>query len=319
VLRLALIGCGVHSRKQHASSLARYNREHPGEIELAAACDIDLGQARDFCQEFGFAKAYQSIDRLLVEEKLDGCVSVMPVDQITDVTIKLLEKGIPCTVEKPLGRSPKEAERLRKAAGSTDTPHMVSVNRRFIPALNHAISWARDVGPVRYLRGAMVRHARQRPSFIWSTAIHIVDAFRYIAGEVEEFEASVQDAPELSSRWFAILFRFAKGIRGRLDIIPTGGMKEESYDLFGEGFRARMSSHFYDHMYARCWRDGKLVLEDYVPDDAPHEILTGGYAELVEFVSALRTGRRPEPSIEEVMPSQAICFGIAEQLAKVGM
>ncbi len=318
VIRLALIGCGIHSRREHASSLARYKLEHAGEIELAAACDLNIERAEDFCRRFGFGKAYDSIGKMLAEQKLDGCISVMPVEQIVDVAVTLLERGMPCAVEKPLGRSLGEAERLAEAARKTGTPNMVSVNRRFIPSLNRAISWAQDAGPVRYLRGAMVRHARREPSFIWSTAVHAVDVFRHIAGEVEEFQAVMQDEAELFSRWFAVFFKFAEGIRGRLDIIPTGGMKEESYDLFGEGYRARMSSHFYDDMYVRCWRDGKLVVEDHVPDDQPHEILTGGYGELVEFVSALGEGRCPKPSIEDVLPSQDICFDIARTCAGVG-
>jgi predicted dehydrogenase len=316
VVRVALIGCGVHSRKQHAASLARFAREHPGEVELAACCDLKLERAQAFSREFSFARAYGSIEKMLDAEELDGCISVMPVDQIVEVSIGLLERNMPCTVEKPLGRSREEAHRLADVARQTGTAHMVSVNRRFIPYLNRALSWAKDGGPIRYVRAAMVRHARRERSFIWSTAIHAVDALRYLAGQVEEFEAYVQDAEELSALWFGVSFRFADGIRGRLDILPTAGMKEESYDLFGEGFRARLSSHFYDNMHIKCWRDGKLALEDYVPDDEAHEVLSGGYAETVEFLSALGEGRCPNPSIEDILPSQEICFDIARELQR---
>lgn len=316
MIRLALIGCGVHSRKQHAASLARFAREHSGEIELAAACDLNLERAREFCREFGFARAYDSIPKMLAAEALDGCISVMPVEQIVDVTIELLKRNMPCTVEKPLGRTRQEAHRLAAVARETGTPHLVSVNRRFIPHLKRALSWAKGIGPIRYVRGTMIRHARRRPSFIWSTAIHAVDALRYIAGEVVDFEARLEDAEELSAAWFGISFQFADGARGSLDILPSAGMKEESYDLFGEGFRARMSSHFYANMQVKCWREGKLVVEDYVPEDEPHEVLSGGYAELVEFVSALRECRSPKPSIEDILPSQDICFDVARDLQR---
>src|SRR5579863_7789191 len=45
MLRLALIGCGSHSEIAHASALAHYVARHPGDVDLAATCDIDIGRA----------------------------------------------------------------------------------------------------------------------------------------------------------------------------------------------------------------------------------------------------------------------------------
>ena len=78
--------------------LARYASEHPGEIELAAACDLNLERAESFRQKFGFAGAYESMNRMLDEEEIDGCVCVVPVDKIVDAGIVLLRRGIACVV-----------------------------------------------------------------------------------------------------------------------------------------------------------------------------------------------------------------------------
>src|SRR5437762_12553148 len=98
MLRLALIGCGEHSRGSHAAPLARYAAEHPSEISLAAACDLDLGRAEAFCRDFGFARAYSSFEELLANGGFDACVSVMPIEHIAAVGSTLLERRIPCVV-----------------------------------------------------------------------------------------------------------------------------------------------------------------------------------------------------------------------------
>lgn len=101
-LRLALVGCGEHSRGSHAAPLARYAAEHPGEITLAAACDLDIARAEEFRRDFGFQRAYSSLQEMLGREQLDGCVSVMPVGRIGEVAATLLECRIPCVIEKPV-------------------------------------------------------------------------------------------------------------------------------------------------------------------------------------------------------------------------
>src|SRR4029077_20477866 len=143
---------GEHSRLSHATPLARYAAAHPDDLELVAACDLNLDRAREFCSEFGFARAYSDVETMLGRESVDGCVCVMPMERIVDQAVMLLERKIPSVIEKPLGVTREESERLAKVARGPGTPHMVSVNRRFLPYLNQARSWAKSIGPVQYLR-----------------------------------------------------------------------------------------------------------------------------------------------------------------------
>src|SRR5215510_2765422 len=71
MLRLGLIGCGEHSEGGHAIPLARYKSEHPGEIELSAACNIKLESTQLFCREYGFVTAYCDMQEMIAQEKLD--------------------------------------------------------------------------------------------------------------------------------------------------------------------------------------------------------------------------------------------------------
>jgi hypothetical protein len=176
MIRLGLIGCGEHSEGGHAVPLARYKADHPGEIELAAACDPRLERAQFFCTNYGFQNAYRDMDEMLARHQLDACIAVVPVEKIPKVGIQLLERRMACSVEKPLGASLSGVQGLYDSARATRTPNMVSVNRRFMPFLNRALDWARQAGPLRYVRCTFTRHARSEPEFLWGTAVHAVDA-----------------------------------------------------------------------------------------------------------------------------------------------
>ena len=311
MIRIALAGCGEHSRTSHAAPLARYARLHPEEVELVAACDLNAAKANEFCREFGFRRDYDDLDRMLEAEKPDACVCVMPMEKIVEVGIKLLQRRIPCVIEKPLGTSLAEIERLAAVARETQTPHMVSVNRRFMPYLNQARSWIR--GPVRYVRASQVRHQRSESDFIWSTAIHVLDALRYIAGEVDKFEVTV---PSGNTTWYLIELKFKSGTTGLVEILPTAGMVEESYELFAEGCRARITAGSGTQRSLECWQDGKLVIEAHANEDEPEDLRNGAYQEVEEFVRSLVTGSRPHPEVKDILPSAQICFAIAEQCVR---
>jgi predicted dehydrogenase len=315
MIRLALLGCGEHSRSSHAAPLVRYAAQNPGEIELVAACDLNLDRARDFCRDFGFARAYSDVETMLTSERVDGCVSVMPMEHIVELAVMLLERKIPCVIEKPLGISLQESERLAGVTRQTGTPHMVSVNRRFMPYLNQAKAWAQNIGPLQYVRATQIRHARDEPDFIWSTAIHVLDALRHLAGEVENFQTEVHRQAGLSTIWYVLSLRFESGTQGRIEVLPTAGMVEESYELFGEGFRARVVAGSGPQRSLQCWRAGQMEVEQRSSNSEPEDLRNGAYDEVVEFVQALKTGKRPWPSVEDILPSARICFAIAESVA----
>ena len=316
MLRLGLIGCGEHAEGSHAVPLARYATEHSGEIHLAAACDLRLERAEEFCRRYGFARPYSDFEEMLSKEDLDGCISVMPMERIVEVGIRLLRTGIPSVIEKPLGVSLAQVSDLLEAARETGTPHMVSVNRRFMPFLNRALDWATEIGALRYVRCTMIRHERKEADFIWSTVVHAIDALRYVAGDVSEFHVQTQMSEKPTARWYSISLKFKNGTLGHVEALPTAGMVEETYELVGDGFRASVTSPFGQPLSVYCWQGNKLVLEEIAPIDSPEDVTNGSYNEVIEFVRALRTGTAPYPSIEDIAPSVQLCFQLAEMVAR---
>ncbi|MCL2639482.1 MAG: Gfo/Idh/MocA family oxidoreductase [Phycisphaerales bacterium] len=308
MLKLALIGCGEHSSLFHAPSLGKVARERPGDVRLVAAVDLAVERAQTLCNDFGFQKAYTDYRQMLEREKPDAVVLVMPVPLITKVSEEFLTKGIACVVEKPIGADIGEARRLVEVAAKTGTPHMVSVNRRFLPPLNKAKEWVAQQGKLRFLRANMLRYKRTEPEFVWGTGVHVVDAIRYVAGDVEELSlrtsGGTADAPVV---WYAASLQFKSGAQGSFEIQTSTGVPEETYDFLGDNFRAKLVTQQDGQSTLQCWKDRKLVLDEATTASDPAFITRGEYAETVEFVEALLTKRMPRPALADILPSAEIC------------
>ncbi len=313
IVRLALIGCGEHAESGHAIPLARFNADHPNEIELTAACDIQLERAQNFSRKYGFKSAYSDIDELLSHNKIDGCIAVVPPEKIAGLGIQLLERRIPCVVEKPLGSSLAEVKALRDCSISTDTTNMVSVNRRFMPFLNQALRWTKNAGPIRYVHCMLSRHERTEREFIWATAVHAVDTLRHIAGDVAAWSCKNVDGEASTTSWYAIDLQLKGGSAARVDILPTSGMLEEKYEIFGEGFRVIVTAPFGERRGWLAYKDGRLAEEELARKSMPEDVLNGCYDEASAFIQALRTGSAPHPSIADVAPSVELCMSIGQQ------
>jgi virulence factor len=313
-IRIGLIGCGEHAEIGHAVPLARYAAAHPGAIALSAACDLRPERAETFCQKYGFARAYQVADEMLAREHLDVCFAVTPVERIAEIGIKLLQANMPCVVEKPLGATIGEVQRLLEVARATNTTNMVSVNRRFMPLLVRGMEWAKAAGRLQYVRCTMLRHARTEPEFLRQTAIHALDTVRFIAGNVSAFEIrALNPMPPLS---YAIDLQFEGRAQGRIDVLPTAGMLEETYELFGAGYRSVITCPFGPQRSLRCYQGNRLALEEIAGSDAPEDVINGFYGEVIELVRALTNQQRPRPSIEDVFPSVELCFQMADRVEK---
>jgi myo-inositol 2-dehydrogenase/D-chiro-inositol 1-dehydrogenase len=318
MVRMALIGCGRHSGHYHATPLARFAQAHPKRLQLAAACDLDRDLAQTFCRKYGFEKAYVDAWQMIEAERPDAVVCVVAVPAIARLGVELLHRGIPCVIEKPPGATPEEADHLLSVSLQTGTPHMVSVNRRFIPPLNETIAWCRAQGPISFVRGSILRHERTEPSFIWGTAIHTVDALRHIGGDVASFDARMVGGRPLTARWFDVTLKFTTNAMGQVAVLPTCGAVEESYEIFGEGYRARVALDGEFRAHVQCWRGGKLAIERRTPEDEPADVSFGSYHEVEAFVKAIESREKPRPSLADVVPSARIGFEIARRFRLLG-
>ncbi len=304
-IRLALIGAGSHCRGNHAPAMAQYAREHPDQVELVAVCDLQRGKAEAFAETYGFKAVYTDYVEMIEKEHPDGCVCVMPIELTAPLAIDLMKRGMPVTVEKPMGESLEKIRKIVSAAEETGTPNMVSVNRRFDPLICKGLQWARDQGALRYVRASILRHNRREPTFMSGTAIHPIDALRSIVGDISSYQAWPHEGNPI---WMHTVFTCESGAIATLDVLTTDGSVEERYEMFGDGFRVDVCAGTSPYPRLRCWKDNSLIIDECPPEDQPQFISVGAYAETVEFATALAEGRPPWPSVAEVYPSVEIAF-----------
>lgn len=307
MIKLVVLGAGNHSRRNHLPALARYVAEHPGEIELAGLCDLNEGLATEMARRHGFARAYTDLDEMLHAEQPDGCVAITPIPATKEIAARVIRAEIPLLMEKPPGATLGEAREIVDLVKGTGAWVMVSMNRRFDPALRAALDW-RGERPIVYLRGRIVRHNRREPDFMYGTAIHPLDTMRAIAGDVQEY--SVAERLVDGVRWYVIRLVFKNGALGTLEVLPTAGSLSESYELVGDGMRALAGAGDTDSGMARCWENGELVVESHPSPDLPSFVRNGTYAETCAFISALQAGRAPYPSPAQVLQTVELCQAI---------
>lgn len=308
MLRLVVIGAGAHSAGNHLPALAQYAAEHPGAVQLAALCDLQRERAAEMAARFGFARVYTDLDEMLAREEPDGCIAVTPIPVTAEIAARVIGAGVPLCMEKPPGATMAEAREVARLAAQPGARVMVSVNRRFDPALRAALFWQGE-RRIECLRATIARVNRREPDFMTGTAIHALDAMRYIAGYVRDLTAERRVVDGV--RWYGVTLHFTSGALGWLEVWPSCGSAVEAYEWCGAGYRVVARTGTYDDGTAQGWQGGECVWEFASPPGTPEYVRNGAYGEVVEFVAALQEGRAPYPSPAAVLQSVELCHAIS--------
>ena len=321
-MRLATVGCGEHATGSHGPSLALYAARHPG-TELVACCDLDPGKAERYRARFGFARAYTDLRRMLDTERPDAVSLVAPVELTCELACLMLEWGFPLLLEKPPGRTVAEVDRMIAAAGGV--AHQVAFNRRFVPLvreLKRELDAHIAPAELQHVRYEMTRVDRREPDFS-TTAIHGVDAVRYLAGsDYAEVRFHYQPLPGAGPGVANVFLDavMASGATAQLAFCPVAGAVVE-----------RAAVHARDHsfyLHVPMWEGfdapGRLLhLErgrakrdqtgEGEAEAAPPFVQGGFYGEYVAFLQAVGGGRPPSPSLAETRQSVAVAQCIRER------
>lgn len=316
--RIAVVGCGRMAAKVHLPSLAHLGATK--QCDLAAACDLNAQAAAETATRFGFAQAYADLDTMLEAERPDGVVVLTQTSVMARVAGRVLRKGYPVMLEKPPGQSSKECRSLVRAAAAGKrggVKHMVAFNRRFCPFVVQAhalMAGAKTQGA----SGLMYRAGRRDADF-WTTAIHSIDALRYLGGDMAEVETERVVLPGDKAASFIMRIAYASGGAGTLSIRPVAGVRLEEYDLFAANRVARvrfcMGWPHDEPGGCRLYEgDRQLPVADALKPfaklrgkkDLFAAIQAGFYGENAAFVHALATGAPMGPSLAESLASVEI-------------
>jgi len=314
-LSVCVLGAGSHSLAFHGPALKAIREESPLRCTLAAVCDLDAARAADYAREFGFARTYTDLEAMLEKERPSAVIAVTPMERTLEIASRLLRRKVPVLIEKPPGIDTAQARQLLAVARETGTPHMVSFNRRFSPAVAKAREWIAErqaARPVRFLSAQMLRHKRREANFVAHTGIHLVDTVLSLMGPPAGAQAFRIATADPASHLYGGRVTFAGGAAAELLFASAVGRLEETYDLFGEDWHIRVE---WLSGAVEAFEFGKPALQwRPAPADSP-AFLNGTLDETREFLDCLAAGRPMRPNLEDALES----FRLAETLQAAGL
>ena len=228
-LKVAAVGAGYFSRFQYEA----WSRLP---VEVAGVCSRSAESAEAIARDFGIARTFTDFPLMLDELRPDLVDIITPPETHLDYIGAAAGRGIPMICQKPFTRSLAEASEAVRVAEAAGVTLVVHENFRFQPwyaEIRRRIE-AGDIGDpyqvtfrLRPGDGQGPRaYLDRQPYFqqmarflVHETAIHQIDVFRYLFGEVASVTAELaQLNPAIAGEDAGlILFRFENGARGLFD------------------------------------------------------------------------------------------------------
>jgi predicted dehydrogenase len=229
-------------------------------VELCGVCDLDRARA----EAVGGAPVFTDLDDALAQSGADLVDLITPPGTRLALAEKVAASGLPMILQKPLADDLAGARAIAALSAGTGATMLVHENFRFQPwyrearrlldagLLGDPVSVASRMrpgdgrGPDAYL--ARQPYFQTMPRFlIHETAIHFIDTFRFLMGEVGEVFADLRRLnPAIAGEDAGIvLFRFAGGGRGVFDGNRLGEFESENPrltmgEMWLEGAEARL-------------------------------------------------------------------------------
>jgi myo-inositol 2-dehydrogenase / D-chiro-inositol 1-dehydrogenase len=224
MLRVGFVGAGAIT-KRHFTALEKLRDQ----AEVVAVCDVIEERAEAAAGPFG-ARAYLSFYEMLNRERLDALYVCLPPDAHVDQELAAIDRGIHLFVEKPLPLDIAKAERIAQRAKEAGIVTEVGYHWRHWTHVQHVRAALRGERIGMALGYFMIglpgtpwwRDKARSGGQIVEQAIHIVDLFRYLLGEVERVSAeyalrgNADEPGYVGEDVYTVNLRFRSGAIGNL-------------------------------------------------------------------------------------------------------
>jgi UDP-N-acetyl-2-amino-2-deoxyglucuronate dehydrogenase len=249
-IRIAIVGCGRISAN-HFGAIAK----HGDNLELAAVCDIDGAVVREHSGRFQ-VPAYQQMDEMLTNEKIDLVALCTPSGTHPAQAILAARHGVHVMTEKPMATRWQDGLRMVKACDEAGVRlFVVKQNRRnsTLQLLKRAVSekrfgrihmvhlnvfWTRPQSYYDQGNGWRGTWEFDGGAFM-NQASHYVDLLEWLIGPVEKVQAmmsttrdiEVEDTGVLNVRWRSgtlgsmavTMLTYPKNLEGSISILGERG------------------------------------------------------------------------------------------------
>lgn len=194
-----------------AGWFARFHLEgwKAASAQVVGLCDLDRARADGLASHFGVVATGDDLKRLIAQTRPDLVDVVLPPSAQEPVVRTCIAEGLPVICQKPFGEDYLSAKALARAAADAGVTLVVHENFRFAPWFREARRLIED-GHFGRLHGVSFRlrpgdgqgpraYLDRQPSFqtmprllVRETAVHFIDSFRYLCGEVRAVTARLR-------------------------------------------------------------------------------------------------------------------------------
>lgn len=320
MLRVGIIGCGGVSRNHIEAYQALED------VDVVAVCDIDLTRATTVATEYGIARAYGEVERLLAcgVDLVSVCT---PHPTHEAVVLAAADAGVHVLCEKPIATDLNAAERMIAACDAAGISFGVFLQRRFWPAAQrmHEVILSGEIG-VPMLGECTVLLDRNTEYFTrdpwrgkWATdgggvlmtqAIHHLDLLLWMMGEVVEVSGRIatfahRNVIEVEDTAVATL-TFESGamatVQATTAASPSLGARVRVTTATGESIQLLEFPEGADGRIDIWAQDGRITAAEQYPGDVEphaemsminHRLAPHHAAQISDFVSAVRESRAP--------------------------
>lgn len=257
LLRIGVLGCGPIAQFAHFDACRKARN-----AELYAICD----RADDLRERMAAIHqprvAYRDFDEMLADPQVEAVIIAVADQFHVALCQKALAAGKHVLVEKPLGVTVEECERLREAVRQSTLRFQVGNNKRFDPGIAFARrfvqqelgqrlafrAWYRDsvyrytmtdnLQPIALHSANALRpegdpKADKRRYFMLTHGSHLVDTARFLGGEIVSVQARLVE--RFGAYCWFIAVEFSDGSLGHLDlVIAVRGDWQEGFQIHGE-------------------------------------------------------------------------------------
>jgi len=212
-LRVGVVGTGGWG-EQHARIFA-----HRPDTELVGVLGRDAARAEARAARYQ-TTAFTELDAFLDTgpELITVC---LPNEGHFDMTMRLLETGIPLLVEKPLVFKLSEADELLAAAEASGSSFGINFNHRYAEPVRRAKA-AIDAGELGQLVfatwrfGGEANHGTSKHANLIETQCHGFDMLEHLVGPISSVMAQMTDATYGDWSTVALALEFANGAVGTM-------------------------------------------------------------------------------------------------------
>jgi predicted dehydrogenase len=300
VTRVGVVGLGYWG-----PNLAR-NFDRLPDAELAWLCDESAEALERFGRAFPAART-GALEELLGDESLDAVALATPVSTHAELARRVLEAGKHCFVEKPLGQSVEEAERVVEAAHLGGLVLMVGHLLEYHPGvekMNELIE-SGELGEVRYIYSNRLNlgQLRRDENALWSLGAHDASVILRLAAE-EPYECRAVGESYVNRGVEDVVFcylRFPSGLAAHMHLSWLDPHKERRFTVVGSKRMATFDDmalerklSIYDKGFDEDYssygeyiaRSGD-IFSPHVPNEEPLRI------ECRHFLECVRNGAEP--------------------------